>query len=68
MSKPSRERQLQDTQASLNAAGERLEGAGIGPEQSAEIFRPPKFTAIPIDAGAPTKSAAGSPAMPPTSS
>ena len=42
-------RLLVTTAATGLAVGERLEEAGIGPEQSAEIFRPPTFTAIPID-------------------
>lgn len=42
-------RLLVTTAATGLAIGERLEEAGIGPEQSAEIFRPPVFTAVPID-------------------
>ncbi len=47
---PTNRTRLMVTQAATAlAVGERLEDAGIGPDESAEIFRPPTFTAVPID-------------------
>ena len=47
---PTNETRLLVTQAATAlAVGDRLERAGIGPEESAILFRPPSFTAVPID-------------------
>jgi ABC-2 type transport system permease protein len=47
---PTNQTRLLITQAATAlAVGDRLERAGIGPEESAEFFRPPSFTAVPID-------------------
>jgi ABC-2 type transport system permease protein len=47
---PTNRTRLLITQAATAlAVGDRLERAGIGPEQSASFFRPPSFTAVPID-------------------
>jgi ABC-2 type transport system permease protein len=47
---PTNQTRLLITQAATAlAVGDRLERAGIGAQQSAEIFAPPSFTAIPVD-------------------
>ncbi len=47
---PTNQTRLLITQAATAlAVAERLELAGISPDQSADIFRPPTFTATPID-------------------
>jgi ABC-2 type transport system permease protein len=48
---PTNQTRLLVTQAATAlAVADRLERAGIGAEQSAEIFQPPSFTATPVDA------------------
>jgi ABC-2 type transport system permease protein len=47
---PANQTRLLVTQAATAmAVGDRLERAGIGPKESAEFFRPPSFTATPVD-------------------
>ena len=49
---PTNQTRLVVTQAATALAiEERLEGAGISPEESARIFEPPTFTATPVDPG-----------------
>jgi len=49
---PTNQTRLLITQAATALAiGDRLEREGIGPQESAEIFEPPAFTATPVDAG-----------------
>ena len=47
---PTNQTRLLVTQAATAlAVGDRLARAGISPEESADFFRPPSFTAVPID-------------------
>ena len=47
---PTNQTRLLITQAATAlAVSDRLERSGIGPEESAEFFRPPSFTATPVD-------------------
>ena len=49
-SSPTNQTRLLITQAaSALAISERLERAGIGQQESAQIFQPPSFTAVPVD-------------------